>query len=49
MKTALELLNQPFARVQATAAKRGQSFKEFVMKALRRKLHGGHTRSDQPE
>ena len=38
MKTTLELPDPLFRKAKATAAARGQSFKEFVTEALREKL-----------
>ena len=40
MKTTLELPDQLFRRVKATAAERGQSLKDFVTDALWDKLRG---------
>ena len=51
MRTTVELPEQLFRKVKATAAERGQSLKEFVTEALRDKLvlDRGRTRADQPE
>jgi hypothetical protein len=51
MKTTLELPDQLFRKVKATAAERGQSLKDFVTEALHDKLalDSGRSRRSEPE
>lgn len=49
MKTTLELPDQLFRRIKATAAERGQSLRDFVTEALQEKLSARGSPVGEPE